>query len=97
LTVNPFQILKAVRIILTRLRLDATTVLVQFDRGTLLISGRLQHIFSLEGRRSELNRELLHEMDRRIRRIDGVRQVGYALENWALNSDGHWSLKKTRR
>jgi hypothetical protein len=94
---NPFQILKAGRIILTRLRLDATAVSLQFDRGTLLVNGRAQHIFSVEGRRTELNRELLHEMDRRLRRIEGVRKVQYSLDNWAHNSEGHWSLKKLRK
>jgi hypothetical protein len=94
---NPFQILKAARIILTRLRLDSNTVALQFDRGTLQVGGRLQHIFSIEGRRTELNRELLHEMDRRFRRLEGVRQVAYALDNWAHNSDGHWSAKKPRK
>ena len=91
---NPFQIMKAARIILTRLRLDATTVVLQFDRGTLIMSGKVQHIFSIEGKRNNLNRELLHEMDRRFRRIEGVRQIEYILENWALNSDGHWNVKK---
>jgi hypothetical protein len=94
---NPFQILKAGRIVLTRLRIDATAVALQFERGTLLISGRVQHTFSIEGRRTELNRELLHEMDRRLHRIEGVRQIQYSLENWAHNSDGHWSVKKARK
>ena len=94
---NPFQIMKTARINIARLRLDAATLMMQFDRGTLMVSGRLQHIFSTEGRRTELNRELLHEMDRRLKRIEGVRQVQYALENWALNSDGHWTAKTLRK
>ena len=93
---NPFQIMKAARIIMTRLRLDTGLILTEFERGTLHVNGRLEHVFSIEGRRTALNRELLHEMDRRFRRIEGVRQVQYNVSNWALNSDGHWAAKKPR-
>lgn len=90
---NPFQLIKEARLILARLRIDTTCVVVRFERGTLLLTGRLEAPYSVEARKPDLNVELLHEMDRQLRRLEGVGQIDYVIKNWMHNSDGHWGKR----
>lgn len=94
---NDFKIARAVRLILTRLRIDTTHVVINTSRGTLTLSGRFQYQFSMEGRSSELSFELLHELDRQLKRMDEIKQVEYVLDNWSHNSDGHWTKKTAKK
>jgi hypothetical protein len=91
--VNDFKLTRAVRVTLTRLRIDSAVVNIHCSRGELIISGALNYPYSLEGYRSDLSYELLHEMDRQLHQLEGIKSVHYVLDNWSHNSDGHWTKK----
>ena len=91
---NDFKLAKAVRLMLTRLRIDSTVVNVQISGGVMTLTGRLERPYAEEAKRPELNVELLHEMDRQLRRVEGIYQINYMIENWVQNSDGHWARKR---
>lgn len=90
---NDPRLIKTAHLLLTRARIDTRKVIINVDKGVLILSGRLEAPFSVEARRPDLNREQLHEIDRQLSRIVGIRQVQYKLENWSRNSDGHWAKK----
>jgi hypothetical protein len=93
---NDFKMGKSVRSLLSRLRLDTQHVTVRFERGILSIGGRFQYMYGVDGHRPDLTFEILHEIDRSFRRLDGVSKVEYTLDNWTHNSDGHWTKKQIR-
>lgn len=93
--INP-KTIKAARLVLTRLRMDTNLVSIHSERGILTVGGKLQFLNTLEGRTADLNFELLHEMNRQLTRLEGVKRVLYQLDNWSTNSDGHWT-KKTKK
>lgn len=93
---NNFQMGKVVRGILTRMRLDTQHVTVNFDHGRLIIGGRFEYLYGTDGHRPTLSFEVLHEIDRQLRRVEDVKELDYILENWTHNSDGHWTRKQER-
>ena len=83
--------------ILTRLRLDTPAVHFRIERGILILSGHL-HFPDLMGTgQSDVNLELLHEMDRQLRQIGNIKGVEYQLRNYMHTSDRSWSKKRTWR
>jgi hypothetical protein len=94
---NDFKVSRAVRLVLTRLRIDTNTVTVRVEQNVLILKGKLQYQYALDGRSPDLNYELLHEMDRQLRRIEDVTKIEYTLENWVHTSDGHWGKKMRRK
>jgi hypothetical protein len=93
---NDFKMSKAVRSLLARLRIDTQHVTVRFERGVLSVGGRLNFMYGVDGHRPDPSFELLHEIDRSFRRIEGVTSVEYGFDNWTHNSDGHWTKKQVR-
>lgn len=82
---------------LTRLRIDSSIVNIHCSQGHLTLTGSFHYPYSIEGYRSELSYELLHEMDRQLRRMEGVNNVTYIIENWSHNCDGHWTKKMRKK
>ena len=94
---NDHRISMAARQALTRLRIDTNTILIRSSRGILSLSGRLQYKFATEGRSPELGYELLHELDRQMKRMEGVTRVQYSFDNWAHHAEGHWTKKESKK
>lgn len=90
---NDYKVSRGVRLILTRLRIDTNTVLIHVEKNILMLGGKLQFQYALDTRSPDLNYEILHEMDRQLRRLEGVVKIEYGLENWMHTGDGHWSKK----
>jgi hypothetical protein len=82
--------------VLTQLRIDSTAVHVRSIRGYLYLNGRLQHPYTITITHVDVNYELLHEMDRLLRRLDDVKGIEYNLENWMHTGDGGWTKKRAR-
>jgi len=95
--VNDFKITRAVRSALTKLRIDSTIITIHCSQGRLTLSGSAHYPYSIEGYRSEISYELLHEMDRQLRRMEGVNSVSYSFDNWSHNCDGHWTKKMRKK
>ena len=94
---NDHRISKAARQALTRLRIDANIIMIRSSRGVLSLSGRLQYKFAIEGRSPDLGYELLHEIDRQMKRTAGVTRVQYSFDNWAHHAEGHWTKKASKK
>ena len=94
---NDHRISTAARQALTRLRIDTNTIMIRSSRGVLSLSGRLQYKFAIEGRSPDLGFELLHEIDRQMKRTEGVSRVQYSFDNWAHHAEGHWTKKAPKK
>ena len=88
--------LKDARRVLVRLRLDTAAVHLRLERGILVLSGRIAYPDLMGEGAREVNFELLHEMHRRLRLIEGVKGVEYQLLNWMHTSDDSWSKRRSR-
>ena len=80
--------------VLTRLRLDIAVVHLRIERGVLIVSGRLSFPDLMGIGVSDVNLELLHEMDRQLRLIENIKGVEYQLRNWMHTSDRSWSRRR---
>ena len=78
----------AVRRILTSLWVDITLVNVRTTGGVVYVSGYLKRMTASHTQFDQLG---LREMDLRLRKIRGVRDLKYRLDNWRRNVDGGWS------
>lgn len=90
---NDHRISKEARQALTRLRIDTNSILIRSSRNVLSLSGHLQYKFATEGHSPDLGYELLREVDRQLKRMEGVTRVQYSFDNWAHHSEGHWTKK----
>jgi len=80
--------------VLVRLRLDTTVLHLRLERGILTLNGRVCYPDIMgEGQRN-VNYELLHEMHRQLRLINGVKGVEYQLKNFLHTGDGGWSKRR---
>ena len=75
----------AVRRILTSLWVDITLVNVRTTGGVVYVSGHLKRMTSSHNQFDQLG---LREMDMRLRKIRGVRDLKYRFDNWRRNVDG---------
>ena len=85
--------IKEARRALVRLRLDTTVIHLRLERGILVMSGRICYPDIMGEGQRDVNYELLHEMHRQLRLINGVKGVEYQLKNFLHTGDGGWSKR----
>ena len=88
MSVEDKQINVAVRRILTSLWVDITLVQVRTTAGVVYLSGMLKRMTASH---QSLSDTVLREMDIRLRKISGVRDVKYQLLNWERKNTGYWN------
>ena len=88
MSVEDKQINVAVRRLLTSLWVDITLVQVRTTAGVVYLSGMLKRMTASH---QSLSETVLREMDVRLRKITGVRDVKYQLVNWERKLTGYWN------
>ncbi|MCG3149723.1 MAG: hypothetical protein PCFJNLEI_03188 [Verrucomicrobiae bacterium] len=77
----------AVRRILTSCWVDITRVQVRTTGGVVYLVGTIQRMTASH---QDLSDTVLREMDQRIRKLGGVRDVKYQLDNWERKLTALW-------
>jgi hypothetical protein len=80
----------AVRRLLTSLWVDITQVQVRTTAGVIYLSGHLQRMTASH---QDFSDTVLREMDIRLRKISGVRDVKYQLDNWERKLTALWQAR----
>jgi hypothetical protein len=80
----------AVRRILASLWVDITLVQVRTTSGVVYVSGLLKRMTASH---QEISDTVLREMDIRLRKISGVRDVKYQLLNWERKLTALWEKR----
>jgi hypothetical protein len=83
----------AVRRILTSLWADITQVQVRTTGGVVYLSGMLKRMTASH---QDFSDTVLREMDIRLRKITGVRDVKYQLVNWERKLTAHWQPRESQ-
>lgn len=77
----------AVRRILTSCWVDITQVTVRTTGGVVYLIGTIKRMTASH---QDLSESVLREMDLRIRKLGGVRDVKYQLDNWERKLTALW-------
>jgi osmotically-inducible protein OsmY len=80
----------AVRRILTSCWVDITQVQVRTTGGVVCLTGTLKRMTASH---QELSESVSREIDTRIRKLGGVRDAKYQLDNWERKLTAHWVVK----
>ena len=86
-------LIKEAQRVFVRLRLDTTVIHLRIERGILMVTGRICFPDIMGEGTRDVNYELLHEMHRQLRLINGVKGVEYQLKNFLHTGDGGWSKR----
>ncbi len=93
MSVEDNQITVTVRRALVSSWVDITLVNVRSTRGNVYISG---HLKRMTHQHADMYVKLLQTMDMSLRRLKGVRDVRYILDNWSRDIAGFWTPLKSK-